>query len=203
MSEVYDETCEAHAHRADLRLRLPARGLAARPPHRDDPDLVERFEAVVAAPRAGQRLLGAQRPGRPARALRGRGGGQGGRRRGGRGRRRRLHPGARVRAAADRRARDRHRPAGDADRRRAGDPRGHPLPGDAAGGGAGARATKTRAGLRARCRPRPTLAPPAADGAAAANATAGGAADRDGEAPADPRGGRIPLARERPVRSRG
>ena len=75
-----------------------------------------------------QRLLGAQRPRRAARAVRGGAGG------GGRGRRRGASDGrglparARVRDAADGGRRDRHRPAGDGADRRALDPRGDPLP---------------------------------------------------------------------------
>ncbi len=120
-----------HAGRADVRLRLPARGVAAgaHAPRRRDDDRALRGRR--GGSRAGERLQRAQRPGRPAGALRARGGGQGRRRRGGRGRRRGLHPRARVRAAADRRARDRARPAGDADRGRAGDPRRDPVPDDA------------------------------------------------------------------------
>ena len=70
--------------------------------HRDDPLLVERFEADRGRPGAGQRLHRADRPRRPAGPLRGPGRGQGRRRRRGHGRRRRLPAGARVRLAADR-----------------------------------------------------------------------------------------------------
>ena len=72
--------------------------------HRDDPTLVERFEVVANGPRARQRLQRAQRPDRPAAALRGRGAARGRGRRRGRHRRRGLPPRARVRPAADRRA---------------------------------------------------------------------------------------------------
>ena len=101
-------------------------------PTAHDPDLVERFELVGGRPRAGQRLQRAERPRRPAPAVRGRAAGQGGRRPRGRLRRRGLPPGARVRHAADRRARHRHRPAGDAADRRDVDQGGHPLPDAAA-----------------------------------------------------------------------
>ena len=48
MSEVYDETVEDDADRADVRARLPARGVAAGPHAPRRPDAVERFELVVA-----------------------------------------------------------------------------------------------------------------------------------------------------------
>ena len=43
-----------------------ARCRRSRATHRDDPTLIERFEVIVARPRARQRLQRAQRPGRPA-----------------------------------------------------------------------------------------------------------------------------------------
>ena len=74
--------------------------------------LTERFELFVDCARARQRLLRAQRPGRAAAALRGGAGGQGRRRRRARHGRRGLPARPRVRHAADRRARHRHRPRG-------------------------------------------------------------------------------------------
>ena len=53
------------ADRADLRLDHPREISPLARVHRDDPTLTERFEVVVAGARAGQRLLRAQRPGRP------------------------------------------------------------------------------------------------------------------------------------------
>ncbi len=124
-----------HPRRAHLRLRLPARGLAAGAHAPRGPRHGRALRGRRRRPRAGQRLLRAQRRGRPARALRGRGRRQGGGRRGGRGRRRGLHPRARVRAAADGRAGHRARPARDADLGRPGDPRGDPVPDHAARAG--------------------------------------------------------------------
>ena len=63
------------------------------------------LRALHHRPRDRQRLLGAERSRGPGRALRGAGEGQGRRRRGGDVLRRRLHPRARVRPAAHRRAR--------------------------------------------------------------------------------------------------
>ncbi len=100
---------------------------------RNDPCLTERFELFVDARELGQRLQRAQRSGRAAAALRGGAGRQGRRRRRGGHGRRGLPAGARVRHAADGRARHRHRPRGDAARRRrldqGSDPLPHPSPG--------------------------------------------------------------------------
>ena len=111
-----------------------ARSRRSRATHRDDPTLTERFELIVARPRARQRLQRAERPGRPAAPLRGAGRAQAARRRRGARRRRRLRARARVRPAADRRHGHRHRPAGHAAGRRHVDPRGDPVPAPAPGG---------------------------------------------------------------------
>jgi lysyl-tRNA synthetase class 2 len=72
------------------------------------------LRAVYQWTRNRQRLLGAERPRGPGRALQRAGPGEGGRRRGSDVLRRRLHPSAGIRPAADRRGGHRHRPAGDA-----------------------------------------------------------------------------------------
>ena len=66
MSEVYDETCEATLAAPTFVYDYPREVSPLARTHREDPDMVERFEAVVGGSRAGQRLLGAQRCGRPA-----------------------------------------------------------------------------------------------------------------------------------------
>ena len=86
--------------------RLPGRDLAARQEPPRDPALVERFEAFC-RDGARERVHGAERPRRPARAVRGAGRAQAPGEEG----RRRLRAGARVRDAADGRRRHRHRPA--------------------------------------------------------------------------------------------
>ena len=136
-------------------MRPPARGLAARPrpPRRPDPDRALR--ARRRRPRARQRLLASSTTrstsasaSRPRRRCQGR------RRRGGRAGRRGLPPRARVRPAADRRARHRHRPPGHAAHRRRLDPRRDPLPDPAPRGGRGEAGRPGQARSRARRRPR-------------------------------------------------
>ena len=102
--------------------------------HRDDPTLTERFELIVARPRARQRVQRAERSGRPAAPLRGAGALEAARRRRGARRRRRLRARARVRPAADRRHGPGRRPAGHAAGRRHVDPRSDPVPAPAPGG---------------------------------------------------------------------
>ena len=154
MAEVYDETSEAKLIEPTFVMDHPARGLAAgpRPPRRPDADRALR--ARRRGPRARQRLLASsttrstrRSASRPRRSCR-----RAATRRPSRSTT--TTSSARVRAAADRRARDRHRPAGDAARRRRHDPRRHPLPDPAArgrGADGGARATA----IDARRRPRP------------------------------------------------
>ncbi len=102
-----------------VRHRLPEGGLAARPrPPRGARAWSSGSRPIVAGRELVQRLQRAHRPRRAARHLRGPGRGEGGRRRRGDGRRRGLPARPRVRPAAHRRARHRHRPAGDAARRR-------------------------------------------------------------------------------------
>ena len=100
--------------------------LAKRKP--DNPNLVERFEAFLAGRRDRQRLLRAQRPARPARAVRRAGPPARRRRRGGGDGRRGLPGGPGARHAPHRRPGHRHRPAGHGLHRPAVHPRRHPLP---------------------------------------------------------------------------
>ena len=99
--------------------------------HRSEPGLVERFEAFAERDGVRQRLLGAQRPGRPAGPLRGPARGRRRRRRGGHAVRRGVRAGVGARDAADGRDRDRDRPVGDASDGARHDPGGRAVPRDA------------------------------------------------------------------------
>ena len=103
---------------ADLPARLPGRALALRqaPPLRGGAGRA--LGGLLRRLRDRQRLQRAQRPRRPAPALRAAGRGDQPRRRGGPALRRELRRGARAGHAADRRRRPRHRPPGDAAHRR-------------------------------------------------------------------------------------
>ena len=180
MSEVYDESSEHTLIEPTFVMDHPREISPLARAHRDDPTLTERFELVVAGARARQRLQRAQRPGRPGRALPGseaRAAGR--RRRRGRAGRRGLRRGARVRAAADRRARDRDGPPGDADRRRRGDPRRDPVPDAAPGGTRGRR----RVGARSSAEGAPTAADFGAAGARARRRRRRGDRTRSGLSP--------------------
>ena len=116
---------------ADVRLRLSDRSLAALEAEAGRPRHRRALRALHRRLRSGQRLQRAQRSGRAAPPFRGAAAGPRQRRsrgaRDGRG----LHPRARVRPAADRRRRRRHRSPGDAADQQPVDPRRHPLPADA------------------------------------------------------------------------
>src|SRR5574338_55133 len=118
---------------AHLHHRLPGGGLAARPRLRRQPRDHRALRALHRRPRDRQRLLRAERPGRPGRPLPGAGRRQGSRRRGGHVLRCRLHPRPGIRPAPHRRLWHRHRPPGDAAHRQPGHPRRDPLPAHAAG----------------------------------------------------------------------
>ena len=146
----------ARRRRAGVLHRLPARGLPAGPGAPRRPRLRGALRADRRRFRAVQRLLRAERPGRAAGRVRGRGPGQGRRRPGGGRHRPGLHPGPGARHAVHRRARHRHRPSGDAAGQRRLDPRGDPVP-DAAPG--------VRAAARGRAAGRPAPGAPAHAGA--------------------------------------
>ena len=99
---VYDELVEPKLIRPTFVLDHPRETSPLARVHRDDPNLVERFEVVVERLRTGQRLQRAQRSDRPAGPLRGRGPGACRRRRRSGHRRRGLPASARVRPPAHR-----------------------------------------------------------------------------------------------------
>ncbi len=126
--EVYDELVEPKLVRPTFVLDHPRETspLARVAPRR--PDARRALRGGRRRQRAGERLQRAQRPGRPARSVRGGGAGPGGGRpRGGHGRRG-LPPRVGVRAPPDRGPRHRDRPSHHAPRRRHQHPRGDPVP---------------------------------------------------------------------------
>ena len=146
---------------ADLRVRLSDRGLAALETEAGRSRHGGALRAVYRRVRGGERLQRAQRSGGAAPPVRGAARRPGGRRRrsarDGRG----LHPGARVRIAADSGGRRRHRPPRDAPDRQPVHPRRHPVPAhEAAGAG---RRVMDDSSLRALHRP-PVPAGPAQAG---------------------------------------
>ena len=117
--EIYEKTTEAELWGPVFVIDYPKEVSPLARDHRELPDMVERFEGIVAGRELVQRVLRARRPRRAAGPLRGPGPPEGGRRRRGDGRRRGLPPRPRVRPAAHRRPRHRHRPPRDAAHRHA------------------------------------------------------------------------------------
>ena len=66
--EIYEKTVEPNLVGPAFVSDYPREVSPLARVHRDDPALVERFEADRAGPRAGERVQRAQRPGRPARS---------------------------------------------------------------------------------------------------------------------------------------
>ena len=124
---VFEELVEAEAVAADVHRRPSGGGVAARARVRHRAGQERTFRALYHRARDGQRLLGAQRRGRPGGAFPLADGQQGRRRRGSHVLRRGLHPRARVRHAAGWRLRYRHRPADHAAHRFAEHPGRDPL----------------------------------------------------------------------------
>ena len=69
--ELYEKTTEPNLWGPVFVMDYPAEVSPLARRHRSDPDLVERFEPVVAGRELGQRLLRARRPRGPAGPLRG------------------------------------------------------------------------------------------------------------------------------------
>ena len=128
VDHLLEQVRRARADRADVPVRLPGRALAAG----QDAPLRARAGRALRGLRGRhgvrQRVHRAQRPGRPAPALRDPARRRRGRRRGGDAVRRGVRARARARHAADRRDRHRHRPPGDAVHGERHDPRGRAVP---------------------------------------------------------------------------
>ena len=133
--EIYEKTTEAEIWGPVFVTDYPKEVSPLARDHRELPDMVERFEPIVAGREIGNAFSELDRPRRAAGPLRGAGPPQGGRRRRGDGGRRGLPARPRVRHAAHRRPRHRHRPPGDAAHRHHVDPRRHPVPDAASGAG--------------------------------------------------------------------
>ena len=134
--EIYEKTTEPELWGPVFVMDYPAEVSPLARRHRDGPELVERYEPVVAGRELGNGFTELVDPDdqrarfeeQAAKATRGRRGGVRGDRRG-------VSPRARVRVAAHLGLRARGRPPADALRRRAQHPRGHRLPDAAAGTG--------------------------------------------------------------------
>src|SRR5262249_45800275 len=131
---------------ADVRLPVPHRALAAGEAQRSRPALRRPVRALRRPARDRQRVLRAERPGRPAGALRRPARRAGRRGHGGPREGRGLRARAGIRQAADRRGGNRHRTSGHAAHRGHLDPRGDPLP--AAAPGAPAMSWELMVGVR-------------------------------------------------------
>ena len=134
--EIYEKTTEPELWGPVFVIDYPAEVSPLARRHRDGPELVERYEPVVAGRELGNGFTELidpddQRARFEEQAAKARAG----RRRGVRRSRRGLPPRPRVRAAADVGLRARRRPPGDAAGRRGQHPRGHRLPDAAAGAG--------------------------------------------------------------------
>ena len=112
--EIFEKTVEAGADPADLHHALPGGSLAARARIRYRAGHHRSFRTVRRRQGTRERVLRAQRPRRPGRAVPRAGRGEGGRRRRSDALRRRLHPCARSGPAAHRWPRRGHRSPGDA-----------------------------------------------------------------------------------------
>ena len=101
--EAYDELVEHPSRRPVIVYDYPRETSPLAKPHRDDPNLVERFEVIVAGRELANAYSELNDPVEQLERFREEAPGQGGRRRRGQRRRSRLHPGLGVRHAAGRR----------------------------------------------------------------------------------------------------
>ena len=132
--EIYEKTTEAELWGPVFVTDYPKEVSPLARDHRELPGHGRALRADRRRPRDRQRLQRAGRPRRAARPLRGPGPEKAAGDDEAMVRRRGLRAGPRVRPAADRRPRHRHRPPGHAARRRPQHPRRHPLPDPQAGG---------------------------------------------------------------------
>ena len=162
MSEVYDDSSEHLLIEPTFVMDHPREVSPLARAHRDDPELTERFELVVAGRELANAYSELNDPVDQAERFQTEADLQAGGDEEGEPVDDDYVESARVRAAADRRARDRARPPGDADLRRRGDPRRDPLP-DPATRGPGGRRRLRRGRLRRGTLGRATLPRPEAE----------------------------------------
>ncbi len=110
LDEMFQALVESHIDTPTFVVDYPVEFSPLAKPKRGRPGLTERFRVVCARQGTGQRVLGIERPHRPARAVRSPAPAARRRRRRSLGRRRGLSARDGVRHAAHRRRRDRHRP---------------------------------------------------------------------------------------------
>ena len=127
LAELFEVACETSLWNPIFVTDFPVEISPLARRHQSDPDLVERFESYAVGRELSNGFSELVDPHRPARPLRGSGATRRRGRTGDHAHRRGLHQGPGVGAATDGRSGSRHRPTGDADRRRVEHPRGDRL----------------------------------------------------------------------------